>query len=108
MKWGIQYGASYVSNWLVYHLLRFPVHDNTSGFYAVYKVALQRLSVTKIYQGYGDYHLRLVWWAYREKLRIGEIPVWYAPRHHGQSKSRLPIMLITYLKTVIELRFGTS
>lgn len=106
MMWGIQCALSLVSNLILFHVFRFPVRDNTSGYYVIGKKRLTALGTADIYQGYGDYHLRLVWLAKQAGLRIGEVPVRYAPRLHGQSKSRLSIMLITYIKTVLQLRWA--
>lgn len=108
MRIGIQYFLSFVSNSLLYHLLKFPVHDSTSGFYAVRNSVLQRVHLHKVYQGYGDYHLRLVWYAKKMGVSVTEVPVRYAFRHYGQSKSRLPIMLITYMRTVMQLCTGAT
>ena len=75
----------------------------TSGFYAITKKTLLSLNPPSIYYGYGEYHLRLVYKAMQKRLRIIEVPVIYPPRIHGQSKSRVFIMLRTYLWTASRL-----
>jgi len=104
MAQSMQYTISYLANMFIRSACGFPVYDNTSGFYAIYTKHLYAIGISRIYQGYGDYHLRLVWFVKKAGLRIQEIPVYYAPRYYGQSKSRLFIMLFTYVKTVIQLR----
>ena len=86
----------------------FPVSDSTSGYYAVKKRILGNLGIDKIYYGYGEYHLRLVWLAKKQGIHITEIPVYYGVRRYGQSKSRLPIMLITYMRAALRLVFGAT
>lgn len=96
----------YVVSWLFnrwINFLGFPVLDSTSGFYAIKTGKLRQLGLKDIYQGYGEYHLRLVWRAKLLGLRIAEKPVKYGKRAYGQSKSRLPIMLITYIRTALQL-----
>lgn len=77
----------------------FPIHDNLSGYYAIYKSTLNKMNLKNIYSGYGEYHMRLVWYVSRvHKLHIHEIPVFFGKRLHGSSKSDLLKMLISYFK----------
>lgn len=95
---------SFLFNAILKYCFGFPIWDNTSGFYAIRRKTLQSLNPPSIYYGYGEYHLRLVYKAMQRRLRIVEVPVIYLPRLHGQSKSRLFIMLGTYVKTVLMLK----
>jgi len=88
--------------------LGFPVTDSTSGYYAVRKKILRMLNIHTIYYGYGEYHLRLVWRAKMMGVVIAERPVYYPKRRYGQSKSVLPIMLITYMRTALRLVRGAA
>ncbi len=97
-----RYWASYGFNrWL--SCIGFPVSDATSGFYAIRADMLRKLPLTAIYRGYGEYHMRLVWYAKKYGLRITEVPVFYGNRRYGQSKSRFLIMLGTYMRTALQL-----
>jgi len=87
-------------------LLGFPTLDNLSGFYAVKKSTLQKLGLAKIYYGYGDYHLRLVWYARQAGLKIVQISTFYQRRIGGSSKSNLRAMLIDYTKEATRLFLG--
>lgn len=100
----IQNIGSYLFNWLLKYFFGLPIWDNTSGFYAIRRRTLLALDPRSIYYGYGEYHLRLVYKAMQQRLRIVEVPVVYPPRLHGQSKSRLFIMLGTYVKTALMLK----
>ncbi len=103
-KFQIQNIGSLLFNAMLKYCFGFPVWDNTSGFYAIRRKTLAVLDPPSIYYGYGEYHLRLVYKVMEQRLRIIEVPVVYPPRIHGQSKSRLFIMLGTYVKTVLMLK----
>lgn len=85
----------------------YPIYDNTSGYYAIKKSALVRLQPEKIYYGYGEYHLRLVYFSYKAGLSIGEVPVWYENRRHGYSKSNYCKMMFSYFYTAYLLKRDT-
>lgn len=96
--------ASWCFNAWLRLLYGFPIWDNTSGFYGISRDTLMTLIPSHIYYGYGEYHLRLVYYAHISGLRIKEVPVFYPNRQSGQSKSRLPTMVATYLHTARTLR----
>lgn len=98
-----RYGASLCFNFLLRVILRFPIWDNTSGYYAITRKQLFSLGVEDIYYGYGDYHLRLVYKAMKAGLRIREYPVRYKKRMYGQSKSHLIPMIRSYWTTAKEV-----
>lgn len=86
-------------------VLGFPIWDNASGFYAVRKKDLLDIGLERIYYGYGDYHLRLVWFVAQAHWEIVELPTWYGLRIAGESKSRLWKMALQYLTEAVRLRF---
>jgi len=92
-----RYFFTYLFNLFLRYFLGFPVFDNTSGFYAIKKSQLYQLPLEEIYRGYGDYHLRLVWYAKKLGLKIKEISVFYPKRKFGTSKSNLIKMFFSYL-----------
>jgi dolichol-phosphate mannosyltransferase len=98
--------ATLAFNYLL-RMLGFPIWDNCSGFYAIKKNQLEKLGLEKIYFGYGDYHLRLVYLASKANYQILEIPTKYLPRLAGQSKSKLGQMAINYLKAAIKIKLTT-
>ncbi len=105
---GMQESARYYSTYAfnaVLKLFGFPTWDNASGFYAVKRSKLQSLPLKEIYYGYGDYHLRLVYYAAKNNWKILELPTVYQKRLAGESKSRLGNMAISYLQEAIRLRF---
>lgn len=86
-----------------FKLLGMPILDNTSGYYGIELEKLLKLGLDKIYYGYGDYHLRLVFYAKKSGLSIIEIPVYYRKRVAGQTKSKLLKMLKDYTFEIIRL-----
>jgi apolipoprotein N-acyltransferase len=67
-------------------LLGFPVRDATSG-YRVYRAdALRRLIDEELRsEGYA-FQVELAYRAWREGMSVGEVPITFEERHHGQSK----------------------
>lgn len=105
---GMQETARYYSTFAfnaVLKLLGFPTWDNGSGFYAVKRAQLKSLPLKEIYYGYGDYHLRLVYYAAKNGWKILELPTKYLKRLAGESKSKLGSMAISYFKEALRLRF---
>jgi len=99
---GSKYGSLLVSQ----ILLNLPVSEALSGFIALKKSCLTRLNFKKIFQGYGEYCIRLLYYLHHRGHRLAEIPVVYGKRQYGQSKSRLMKMFINYLLTTIKLKLG--
>lgn len=99
---------SYLFNLFLKILLKTRVHDNLSGYFAIRKENLLKLPLRAIFKGYGDYFIRLIFFAKMENLTILEIPVWYKIRTQGQSKSRFTSMIIAYTKTSLSLKFSNK
>ncbi|KKU44703.1 MAG: hypothetical protein UX62_C0051G0003 [Microgenomates group bacterium GW2011_GWA2_46_7] len=90
----------------MFRLFGLPIWDNTSGYYGVRKDDLEKLGLSRIYYGYGDYHLRLVFYAKQAGWKILEVPTRYQVRIGGESKSKLLNMALTYTREAWRLRFG--
>lgn len=104
-----QYWLSRWGNYLVNHfILHLPVHESLSGFLAIKKSALDTLPYNKIFFGYGEYCIRLIFYCHNQKYKIKEIPIMYGLRRYGISKSSLKRMVYYYLKTALELKFISS
>ncbi|OGG08293.1 hypothetical protein A3D05_02735 [Candidatus Gottesmanbacteria bacterium RIFCSPHIGHO2_02_FULL_40_24] len=94
---------SLIYNRLIQFILALPTRDNLSGFFMSRKDAIEELLTEKIFRGYGDYFIRLVYAGNNKGLLITEIPVYYKNRIHGVSKSKFFTMFLDYSRTVIEL-----
>ena len=76
--------------------------DNLSGFFIIKKKFLKK-EINKIFYGYGEFYIRLLFYMQNKQIKIDEIPVKYGLRKYGQSKSRLIRMLILYTIETIKL-----
>lgn len=101
----VRYYLSYSFNAMVRIVLRTQIQDNLSGFFAIRRDKLMRMDMDHIFTGYGEYFIRLLFFAWRHGYKMLEVPVYYQLRRHGQSKSRFLAMLRDYTVTVIKLRF---
>lgn len=90
----------------MFRLFGLPIWDNTSGYYAVRKSDIVELGIKRIYYGYGDYHLRLVFYGAQAGWKMEEVPTTYQARLGGASKSKLLQMAVQYTKEAYRLRFG--
>lgn len=98
---GSKYGSLLVSK----ILLKLPVNEALSGFLAVKKSSLKKLDLNRIFKGYGEYCIRLLFKLHQKNFVIKEIPVVYGKRLYGTSKSNLLKMFIEYFKTALTIRF---
>lgn len=99
---------SYLFNIMVGLILGSPVHDNLSGFFAMKRERLESLDFDKIFWGYGDYFIRLIFFAKKQDLSFTEVPSFYKDRQYGVSKSQFLSMFRDYLLATINLRFGKN
>lgn len=93
---------------LVKPVLGSPVSDNLCGFFAMRIDKLDKLDFDKIFFGYGDYFMRLIYYAKKEGYSFTELPSFYKNREYGESKSNFVSMFSTYASTAFKLRFGKS
>lgn len=99
----IQFIFSKIFNVFVRFLLGIPIHENLSGFVAVKKSVLTSLDQRKIFKGYGDYCMRLIYCLHHQGYKICEVPVVYGKRQWGRSKTKLFKHSLAYFLTVLEL-----
>ena len=102
--WLSKWGNYFVNRWW----LGLPVHESLSGFVVVKRTVLEKLNLKKIFSGYGEYCIRLLYHCHRLGFRLAEAPVMYGLRQYGVSKSSLKRMVYFYLKTALELKFTSS
>jgi dolichol-phosphate mannosyltransferase len=100
-----RYVFSLVYNWFIQLVLWHGIHDSLSGFFAMRRGALLSLDLASIFRGYGEYFIRLTYLAFRQKMKIMEVPVFYTLRQHGFSKSNFGSMLRDYTAITLSLRF---
>ncbi len=96
--------CSLVFNFFVNMITGGNLSDNLSGFFIIKKKFLQQ-KLDKIFYGYGDFYIRLLYFVQKKNLSILDFPVKYNLRRYGQSKSKLLRMLISYTYETIILKF---
>jgi len=101
-----RYLGSWAFNAFIRLLLGSPIRDNLSGYLVGKSTLFQRLRDKPIYSGYGDYAIRLIYYALREGMILREVPVIYEFRLGGESKTRFGRQLINYTRAVLALRFS--
>ncbi|OGG02483.1 hypothetical protein A2W14_01635 [Candidatus Gottesmanbacteria bacterium RBG_16_37_8] len=94
---------SLVYNRIIQFMLRLPTRDNLSGYFMIRGEKLTHLLKEDIFRGYGDYFIRLLYRANKNRLLIKEIPVYYKNRIYGVSKSQFLNMFVDYTKTVFDI-----
>lgn len=100
----LRYYMSFLYNGILRSILKLPAHDNLSGYFLMKKNLLTSFPLGKIFRGYGDYFIRLLFLLNQKNYTIFEIPVYYENRFAGESKSKLILMLFDYTKTILELK----
>ena len=96
----LQYWLSKWGNFIVNRLIfNFPVHESLSGFLVVRRKILTSLNLNRIFYGYGEFCIRLIYYCHEKGLKIKEVPVMYGFRQYGVSKSNLFEMIVNYLIT---------
>lgn len=89
---------------LVRVIIGSPVHDNLSGFFAMRRRKLLKLNFNRIFYGYGDYFIRLIYLAKRHGNTFAELPSFYRNRSYGTSKSQFIDMFLDYFVSCIKIR----
>ena len=96
--------CSKIFNLFVNFITRGKISDNMSGFFIIKKSFLNNM-LDKIFYGYGDFYIRLLFYMQKKNLRIRETPVRYAPRKFGQSKTKFVKILFLYSFETAKLIF---
>ena len=94
--------------YLIKPLIGSPVKDNLCGFYAVKHAKLNSLDFNKIFYGYGDYFIRLIFHSKKKGYSFSELPSFYKDRTYGASKSKFLSMFADYFLSALKLRFGEN
>ena len=96
--------CSKIFNLFVNFITRGKISDNMSGFFIIKKSFLNNI-LNKIFYGYGDFYIRLLFYMQKKNLRILETLVRYEPRKFGQSKTSFVKILFLYSFETAKLVF---
>lgn len=103
----LRFWGSYLFNLYIRLLLHSPVKDSLSGFVALRQTVLARLTPKEkraIFCGFGEWYIRLLWWAKAQGISLKETPVKYGSRLGDQSKMNFARSIVDYTKTVLQLK----
>lgn len=101
-----QYPLSKLLNLFIKIFLGIPILDSTNGFFVAKKEAFKSLKFKRIFDGYGDYCFKLIYFLQKRKTRMKEIPFIYEKRKSGESKTGILGIGLLYLKQIAKLRFS--
>lgn len=101
-----RYWLSLLYNYALRIFLWLSTRDNLSGYFAIRRERLMSLPANRIFFGYGDYFMRLNFFALKQNFKIIEVPVFYQLRKGGQSKSSFFRMFLQYSLAAVRLRFS--
>ena len=94
--------TSLIFNHFINFIIKGKQTDNLSGFFIIKRNLISKI-LNKIFYGYGDYYIRLLFYLQKSKISIKEIPVKYGVRKYGVSKSRLVKMFLLYTAETLKL-----
>lgn len=100
------YLFSMTYNWMLRLLLRTQIQDNLGGYFTARRDAVLALPLDRIFEGYGEYFFRLLFFSQRAGMTVVELPANYRLRETGKSKSNWGRMIVTYSSAAINLRFS--
>jgi dolichol-phosphate mannosyltransferase len=105
----VQLILSRMLNWCVRFFLKPSFSDYTSGFVAVRREVLDRIS---LHGDYGEYFIDFIYRVMRSNFRVCEMPYIAQPRRSGESKTGAHLGQYMkrgwkYLLTVVRLKFFT-
>ncbi len=105
MKNQKRYWLSHLYNLYLRILFGIPVTDFLSGYFCIKRKYLLNMlyEQKKIFVGYGDYFMRLIFFINLNQGKFTELASFYKDRSYGQSKTNLLKTFILYTKTSINL-----
>ena len=82
--------------------------DNLSGFFLIRTSIVKKKIFKKIFDGYGEYFIKLCFLIEKKKYSFKEIGVRYGNRKYGVSKSKFLKMFFIYSLTALKLLFNIN
>jgi dolichol-phosphate mannosyltransferase len=98
-----RYLLSWLFNAFVRVMTRKYITDSLYGFIAIRKAELMKVNFDKVFWGYGDYCIRLLYYLQCLGVSILQFPAENGIRHHGEGNSRFIKVFFQYFSAVIKL-----
>lgn len=100
----IRFILSYFYCLILSKFLGYNFSDSLSGFFIIKKKILRKISLKKVFFGYGDYFFRLIYFLNKKKMKFNEIQIKYGNRIHGYSKTNFIKVFLKYTYAAIILK----
>lgn len=102
----------HICSWIFNIVTRILTHtlvtDSLFGYFAIHRHVLKRVDFDKVFWGYGDYCIRLMYYLQKNNVTILQIPGELGQRLGGEGNTRLVRTLIQYSFEVLKLVFSTK
>jgi dolichol-phosphate mannosyltransferase len=86
-------------------MTRKSITDSLYGFFAIKKEVIQKLNYDKIFWGYGDYCIRLMYYLQKDYVTILQVPAVNGERLKGTGNSRFIKTFFQYAIETLRLVF---
>lgn len=99
---------SKIFNIYIQKLLNIKIKDSLSGFFLIRTKIIKKKIFKEIFDGYGEYFIKLCFFIEKKKYSFREIGVRYGNRKYGVSKSKFLKMFFIYSLTALKLLFNIN
>lgn len=106
MNQRVRHLLSWIFNVFVRVITAGKITDNLYGFLGVHRATLNKIDPDKVYWGYGDYCIRLLFYLQRADATILQIPVQNGRRDSGEGNRRFLKTFFQYSIAAIRLAIG--
>lgn len=98
--------GSRIFNKFVSLILGLKTTDNTGGYTLFARNLLADINLKEIFRGYGEFCIRLLFALKLKDAKVKEIPVRYAPRRSGESKTYFSKYIFVYTWATLKARLN--
>lgn len=79
------------------------ITDSLYGFCAIHREKLRQLPFDQIFWGYGDYYIRMMYFAQKQGFSVLQFPAVNGRRQAGEANSRFVRVFFQYFREVLKL-----
>ncbi|MBI4945440.1 MAG: glycosyltransferase [Bacteroidetes bacterium] len=97
-----------ISSWMFNLFIRFTllsgITENLFGYFAIKKEVIYKCDFNKIFFGFGDYYMRLLYFLQKKNCSILQIPAIFGQRNFGVGNKNLIPRVFRYTKELLLFR----
>lgn len=97
---------SWIFNIFIRILTRKFVTDSLFGYFAIHRSVISQINFDKVFWGYGDYGIRLMYYLQEKKFTILQIPMTLGERKNGEGNKKFFKTFFQYLFATVQLVFS--